>query len=262
MADDLQGRIRQLEPLVSQTERVELGLLVNGVKQAMQAYHEDASSANLKSWEASKRAVFDLVQRLWAKYGLEEQDKEPETFPNKFAAWEWLTANGWKIGKSQFYNHCKDGLMRPEQDGTYSLRRLKKYAKLHVRRAETGLLQRDELEKLQERKLKGEVELLEIKKAREEYDLDVRQGKYIAREDVELELAGRAVALLSGLKSLVQTSAVDWIRLVSGDTAQASALIAAITRDVEECLSQYASTAQWEIIVDVPEDGGEHETAN
>lgn len=257
-----QDRIKKLEPVISQEERLDLGLLVTGVKRAMQAYHEDAVSSNLKSWEAAKRSLSDLVQGLWAKYGFKEQAGDPERFETKFAAWEWLVANGWKLGKSQFYNHCKDGLIRPDADGSYSMKRLKKYAETHVKRAETGLLQRDELERLQERKLKGEVELLEVKKAREQHDLDVRRGRFIPREDVEIELAGRAVAFLSGLRNTVQMSAVDWIRLVNGDTSRAAILIDAMTHDIEHRLSHYASTVQWEVILDAPQEDDDDEKSS
>ncbi len=250
MAELAQEKIKKLEAVISQEERLDLGLLVNGVKRAMQSYHEDASASNLKAWENTKKALADLVQGLWAKYGFEEQAADPEQFATKFAAWEWLAANGWKIGKSQFYNHCRDGLIRPEADGTYSLKRLKKYAETHIKRAETGLLKRTEIEKLQERKLVGEVELLEIKKAREQHDLDVRQEKFIPREDVELEIVGRAVALSASLKHMVQMRAGEWISLAGGDHARIALVIDAISREIDARLSDYAKASAYDVIME------------
>lgn len=144
----------------------------------------------------------------------QKSDEEEKRYANRLEALGYLRAQGYKIGKSKFYQDCKQGLCALEADGSVRHGALLKYIK-HPR---AGLLRLDHLagndgggagqrdgmagaqtELLQKRleKLTEQVEMLRME--REE-----RQGALISREDFELELAAQVAVLEHGLNYAVR----------------------------------------------------------
>lgn len=174
----------------------------------------------------------------------------PESFPNRLAAWEYLRDEGWQIGRAQFYEHCREGRLPRQPDGTYLRRDVDRYAKHHCRRVETGERVNDTLSRMAEEKAKVELEREKVRLARENHDLSVRRGEFVAREEVELMIVGRAVAMMSHLKAMIRMRVPDWIDLVGGDQERARELIDAAQRGVEEHLSVFARDVEFEVLLE------------
>ena len=173
-----------------------------------------------------------------------------ESFPNKKAVLEYLQEAGWRISQSQFYQHCKEGLLRPGKDGRYSQAAADRYAKRWLRRVETGEKESGKLDRMQEEKLDLELRTARIKLTREEHELGVKQRKFIPRDDFELAIVARAVAFMAHLNHTIQESAPDWIELVGGDQARTPELVHAISHAIEQRMGDFAADAEFDVILE------------
>lgn len=175
-----------------------------------------------------------------------------QIFPSKIAVHRWLIDNEWKISRSQFYDHCKDKLLRPaKKDGKYHLRAVKKYASLHVARTDTGMKVNDKLDKMHEEKAEVELEREKVKLEKDQHDLNTKKNKYILRTDFEQAIVARAVTFMAHLNHSVQSNIGDWIELVDGDQEKASLLVDAISEKVGQRMGDFATDAEYDVILEV-----------
>ncbi len=175
---------------------------------------------------------------------------EQTQFKSKAAVLRWLEENGWQISKTQFYDHCRDGMLRARK-GVYSLKAVQKYASLHVKKAETGVKENTRLDKMFEEEKELDIQIKRIKKDKEQHGLDVLGKKYIPREEFELAIAGRAVAFMAHLNHMVQQKVPDWIDLVAGDQDHAAELVDAISVTIGERMSDFSADAEIDVILEV-----------
>ncbi len=173
-------------------------------------------------------------------------------FKSKIAVHRWLEDNGWQISKSQFYDHCRDGLLRPAKaDGKYRLKAVERYASLHVKKAETGQKENEREEKMREQKLEIALQREEVGLERERFELEAKQGKFIPRAEFELAIVARAVAFMAHLNHTIQANVPDWIELSGGDQTRAPELVEAISRAVEQRMGDFAADAEFDVILEV-----------
>lgn len=176
-------------------------------------------------------------------------ENQDDLFNTRLEAWQYLQDSGWRIGRSQFYQHCKEGrLLLDRKTGKYLQAAVDKYAQLHCRLAETGERVNDKRDRLAESKAEVEYERELVRLDKDRHDLAVRRGEYVPRDEVELMIVGRAVALLAHLKALVQMQSGDWIELVEGRPERAQELIGTVNRAIEEHLSVFARDIEFDVI--------------
>jgi hypothetical protein len=175
--------------------------------------------------------------------------EDDDIFSTRLEAWQYLQDSGWQIGRSQFYQHCKEGrLLRDRSSGKYTQVAVDKYAHLHCRRLETGEKVNNTRSRMADEKAETELEREKVRLERERHDLAVRRSEYVARDEVELMIVGRAVAMLAHLKAMVQMSVPDWIELVEGKQERGRELIDAIHIGIEEHLAVFARDIEFEVI--------------
>lgn len=172
-------------------------------------------------------------------------------FKSKIAVHRFLEEQGWQISKSQFYDHCKEGRLRPSRtDGKYLLSAVEKYAKLHCRRVDTGEKVNDRLERKQEQKMDLDMRRSEVQLQQAEHDLKVKQGRFVPRSEFELAIVARAVAFMAHLNHTVQQGVVDWIDLVEGDQSRAPELVDAISTAIEQRMGDFAADAEFDVVLE------------
>ena len=171
-----------------------------------------------------------------------------DTFPHRVAVWKYLCESGWKISRSQFYEHCSDGKLARQEDGSYLRSDADKYAGTHCISLATG--QRLGASAMADEKAVVALAREKVRLEREEYDLGVRKGKYIPRDEVELMIIGRAIAMLSHLNAMVQMQAEDWIAMVGGDTTRSRELIDTIQHGIEDHVSVFARDIEFEVLME------------
>jgi len=178
-------------------------------------------------------------------------DDQGDLFTTKLDVWRFLKEDGWDIGRSQFYSHCKDGLLRPDhKTGEYTLDSVEKYAKLHVRRKETGSKVNEKIDRMQEEKLTTELAREKIRLQKEIHDLGIKQKKFIPRDEFELAVVGRTVALVAHLRHMVQMRVPDWVDIVNGDQALAAELVEEVIQDIEMRLADFAKDVEFDVILE------------
>ncbi len=114
------------------------------------------------------------------------------------AALKHLQEEGWEVAKTKFYADIKKGFPSLQDDKTLLLADLNAYARAYLKRqagADAGhAMAEDQSEKTRE-------EILKIRVQREntQFDLSVKQKKYLPRADFSREMASRAVVLDTSL---------------------------------------------------------------
>jgi hypothetical protein len=176
-------------------------------------------------------------------------DLVPESFATAIKVYEYLKEEGWQIGRSQFYEHIKQKKLRPRK-GVFSLTAVERYAKRHLKHSETGQKVNDKLDRMQEEKAELELKRARVNFERDEYELNVKRGRYITREEHELAIVGRAVAFMAHLNHSVQSRAGDWIELVGGDQGRAAELVAAIVAELELRMGDFAADVEIDVILE------------
>jgi hypothetical protein len=177
--------------------------------------------------------------------------KEYEDTTTLSDVFNYLEKLGFTIPNRTFYGHAKAGKLRSNTDGVYTKRMVEEYINLWIKQrywpadhSGTDMIEEDEEGALVRRKLKAEVLKLESAGAKAAYELDILQGKYIPKDEVYRELAGRAVILASGYNHMVYTRAAAWIDAVGGNQAHIDTLIAMVLEDQDVLLNSYANGAE------------------
>jgi len=228
-------------------------LLFNAVAKCTLAYRNSSTSSNLRDMNAAEAALNKF------KAELEINEADSEKFKTLFEVLDYLADSGWKATKTSLYRHQKEGKILPQADGTYLLKDVDKYAKAWLPQLSTGKRLREKTDEMQRKKLDLEIKNLEIEQRRKALALDKEQGKYIPREQMELEMAARAGVLEAGLKHLVQSRAAEWIRAVGGDMKKVGDLINTMNNDLDEHINSYASQIEYQVVIEADRDAEETE---
>lgn len=238
--------IQSLVVTASPQDRVKLTIHHNAVVKCTRAYQDDPTAGRLRDLRSAEEALAAEVERL-SPADVAAEDTQDDHFPHKLAAWEYLRDSGWQISKSQFYEHCKQGRL-PRKDGHYLRADVDRYAKTHCKLESTGERVNDTLARMAEEKASTELSREKVRLEREIHDLAARRGEYVPRDEVELMIVGRAVAMLAHLKAMVQMRTPDWIELVGGDQARGRDLIDTVWIAIEEHLSLFARDIEFDVI--------------
>lgn len=174
-----------------------------------------------------------------------------ESFKSKAAVFRFLEEQGkWTVSRSQFYDHCSDRLLRPEKDGNYALEAVEKYAKLNLKDAATGRKSSEYLDQIHEEKMAIELSQAKVKLEKDQHELDTKKGKYVSRDEFELAIVSRAVAFMAHLNHAIQANAPDFIELVNGDQLRAAELVHALSKVIEQRMSDFAADAEFDVILE------------
>ncbi len=170
---------------------------------------------------------------------------------NKREVYRFLVAAGWRVAERTFYRHIEQGKLRRHKDGTFHTAAVRKYALawcLHGGVGEQLLNERSGSDDdLATQKLRAEVDRLRIALVADQHKLDIAQGRYIARDQVERELAGRAAVIAAGYDHMVYSRAAEMVALVGGEPARIEMLIEALLAAKDEWLAAYAEPGEWQV---------------
>jgi len=177
-----------------------------------------------------------------------EGGKAPEEFRNLLEVLDYLKGEGWKTSKTALYEHKRKGLIRPDRDGgRYSLRAVQRYAYDHLVLEKTHV--RKQEDDLRRRRIKAEIAKIEEQAKRERLRREIEEGKYVPREDFELELAARAAVLDTMRRTNIRTRAAERVALVGGDPARIPDLIAFDLEVHNEEMNAFANTKEFRVLL-------------
>ena len=174
----------------------------------------------------------------------------------------YLQTQGRKTSQSQIYKDLKRGYLRRQADGSFRQRDVDMYAstlQVYALPEKEG----DAMSELARQDMEEKVAKTREQRLAIAFDRKVKEGKYIPREDVALELASRATTLGVGLRSVFRLHAPDYIRMVDGDVAKAEELAAEFEKNLDAALNEYSRPMEFKVEyvpTENPEPGGPSET--
>lgn len=141
---------------------------------------------------------------------------ENRVFSNLLEVLAYLQDQGYDLKKSKLYKDRKDGLLRMEADG-----RSVRESEVLSYAVKAGLKRRvdidaRELEAAAERKARAEIRKLEASARMTEFDLAVKEGKYILKEDAVRARIDQMQILEVTFRQLVDTKLPEWITAAGG----------------------------------------------
>jgi hypothetical protein len=171
-----------------------LAVLATALKIAQERVEQDPTAANIAAAQAAKRAFEEAASP--APSGPPER-----IYKNREEVLAQLHREGYALKKSKLYNDVKRGLLKMRQDKTVAESALRAYianpdARLEKPEASTPA----ETAQASAEKLRWEADLQREMARERKRRNDVDEGLLMPREQVHLELAGRAAALEAGLK--------------------------------------------------------------
>ena len=221
-------------------------LLFNGVVNSALEYQKTPTATALRNWETAQAAMNKFESQINGA----ENSESCATIADVL---EYLIESGWKVTRTSLYRHQGEGKILPAADGTYRIKDVEKYAKAWLKQKSTGKKISERMDEMQRRKLDLELKNLDIDHNRKAFSYDKERGKFIPREQMEIELATRAGILDAGLKHWVQSRAAEWVRTVVGDMKKVGDLINLMNRDLDEHINSYASPVEYQVVIE--EDG-------
>jgi hypothetical protein len=247
-------QVKNLLPLCSAEEQNELKVAAGNTQRTLAAMNEATTTATIANHRAAKEYLAEVYTALQEKHDPAADPSLPgadlwKTFidtKNRRDVHRFLVAAGWDISERTFYRQVKEGKLTKNSDGLYTARTVKKYAEQYAVRG-SGQTVLEIEEDLTAAKLRAETRRINTVQAREAFRLDVEQGKYLPRADIEMQLAARAVALEAGFDHMVYTKASELVALVGGRQENAELLIAALLAVKDEWFKSYASVEEFEV---------------
>lgn len=223
-----------LDSMLERSSGTDVPLLLKAKEDAKRRVKDDPSAANLA-------ALARATQMLGAAMG-----KQSQILSGVKDVLAYLQGQGRKISQSQLYKDLKRGHLRREPDGSFSQRSVDRYAQtltlISLPEAKT-----DGVADLAEEELKEKIAKTREQRLSIAFDRAVKEGRYIPREEVALELSSRAMTLGVGLRSVFRLYAPDWIRLVGGDPGKAEELATEFEKNLDEALNQYSRPMEFSV---------------
>lgn len=113
--------------------------------------------------------------------------------------------------------------------------------------------QSSSLSQLQEQKLQKEIQKLDWENKRKELEYEKEMGKYIPRDQFDLEVASRAAVFDSVIKSKIKDNALHLIWIVDGDPQKKDELQRELLDIIDLGLNELARMDSFQVIFESDE---------
>jgi len=246
---------QQLAALIQASDETDLQALLTAKENAKRNMLDDPNQNNVAAFERAKKALEAFTRP--------EGEPDQRVFRHRIEALQHLQAQGYKIKKSKLYDDAKAGFLRMQPDGTVTEKDLERYVK------RVGLEKPAEIADAQAGDLQAKKLALEISKLEEEYrekrrKNDILDGKFMPREKVYMEIAGRAVVFEAGLKHALDTRAAELLEALDA-IAEKNRRLVMIRRwfreILDEQLNEFANIKTFQAIILESEEEAEEPAA-
>ena len=246
---------QQLAALIQASDETDLQALLTAKENAKRNMLDDPNQNNVAAFERAKKALEAFTRP--------EGEPDQRVFRHRIEALQHLQAQGYKIKKSKLYDDAKAGFLRMQPDGTVTEKDLERYVK------RVGLEKPAEIADAQAGDLQAKKLALEISKLEEEYrekrrKNDILDGKFMPREKVYMEIAGRAVVFEAGLKHALDTRAAELLEALDAiaEKNQRLVMIRRWFREIlDEQLNEFANIKTFQAIILESEEEAEEPAA-
>ncbi len=225
---------KNLDALLERSSGTDIPFLLKAKEEAKRRVKGDPSAVNLAALDRADKMLRDAMQTKTA-------------FKDYKAVLAYAEESGRKLGKSKLYLDIQKGRLKKQPDGTFKQRDVDRYL---ASVAMSGTLDpvAERAADRQRRKEEAEIRRIEAVAKKEEFALAVAQGKFVPKERVHLELAGRAATLASSLKTAIEARNLDLIALVEGNPKKSAAFVEMLENFLdEEAMSEYSREMEIEV---------------
>lgn len=200
------------------------------------------------SWQAYQQSI----DKKFSQPPVDEVPREPvwESFEDTKVQAEvlrYLLATGWDVKKQTCYNHIGSGKLQKNRGGLYTKNAVKKYAELWLVHRGLGSTVGESEENLAKTKTRSEIKRIQTAEEKDRFDLEVKQGLYIPRDQVEKELASRVVVVDQSLEFCYRSKITEMVTMVGGDMGKAPLLLDLLIQNKNELMQQMASMGDFTI---------------
>lgn len=227
---------QNLDSLLERSNGTDVPLLLKAKEDAKRRVKDDPSAANLTALNRATQMLRDAMSN----------QNGDQNFGSVKDVLAYLESQGRKISQSQLYKDLKRGFIRRQKDGSFRQRDVDQYAStlplMALPEKEADAMSDLARQELEEKVAKTREQRLAIA-----FDRKVKEGKYILREDVALELASRASTLNVGLRSVFRLYAPDYIRMVGGDVVKAEELATEFEKNLDAALTEYSRPMDFKV---------------
>lgn len=233
--------IEELEKKSKSTDRL---LLIRAKEDAKRRVRDDPTAANIK-------ALRDITA-LMERFSNENAEKIEIKYKSHKEVLEYVANQGFKVKKSKLYADIKSGLLIRQADGSFRKEDVDRYlatAKMQC----PSVPAVDEAWQLQQEKDRQEIRRIKAVADKEEFALAIKRGEYIPKAQVYMELAGRAIVLLSGLKAAYEARISEIISKCHGDIKDAPALVGLLHEIQDMALDEYGRDIEFAVEFEDPE---------
>lgn len=229
-----------IEKLLEKSKGSDLPTLLQVKEKAKQIARQDPTSSNITALRHADALLKD------AEKNMTSEEQADLIFKNVGELLRYLQEDcSRQIQKSKLYEDIRSGLM-PRRKRKFRQRDADRYAaSLPLSSTPDG--RTEEVEKRQRRKDEAEIRIKEAQAEREEKRNAIMNGEYIEREEVYQELAARAIALNTGLKSTIRAKGVDIVKAVGGDLQKTEMFLREIDSLIDIACSDYSRVLEFEI---------------
>lgn len=227
-----------LEDLLERSAETDLPTLLRAKEEAKRRMRDDPSPQNV--------SVFEKASRLLEARMDKSNDTGAGDLRSVAAVLGHLQESGRKVRKSKLYQDVKSGLLARRADGAFRRADVDAYAQT-LPLVAVPEKDSDRIKELAQRRQEATIRKIEEETERIRFRREVERGRYIPREDVELELAGRAVVLESGIRQAVEMHVLELVELVGGDPRRSQEFLERFETMLDGALNEYAATAEYEV---------------
>lgn len=226
---------KDMEELLEQSSSTDAKVALTVKENAKRALLDDpANPAKIAAFERASKILESAMQ---AKANLKDYR----------AVLAYAEENNRKLGKTKLFKDIRDGRLKKQADGTFRLRDVDRYmATLSPAGTVDAVAER--AADRQRRKEEADIRKAEASAKREEFDLAVKMGKFVPRDQVHAELAARAVTLSTGLKTAFEARGLDFVAACGGNPKKAAALVELLENVMDEAFNEYSREIEFEVM--------------
>jgi hypothetical protein len=159
---------------------------------------------------------------------------------------KYLKKQGWKISRSQLYEHVELKKLKRTEEGTFSTSAVDKYALKYLPRTDGSKPSKAQAE-IQERKYDADARQSIADAESKEIKLKILKGEYVPRGAFEQELTKRAARFKFDAENFQRANVEKIIAIVNGDPTKGPALLEFLLDGVAEWMDRYAEDQEFTV---------------
>jgi hypothetical protein len=159
---------------------------------------------------------------------------------------KYLKSHAWQISKTQLYSHVEQKKIKRDDDGTFSIPKVDKYASKYLRCTD-GSKPSKALADIQTRKYEADVRQLLAGAEMKEIKNSILKGEYVRKDAFEFALAERAMLFKNDIGTFCRSKAADIVNLVDGDKEKIPDLINYLLEETANWLNVYSEDREFPV---------------